>query len=80
MGIPEEKLQAAENPTVVQTASEARSTDAWFQTRRIVSLGMVFMECLSQSLPSSFSLEEPRCGEHGALCHGVTFAFLQRPN
>lgn len=57
MGTAEEKLQAAENPTVVQTTSEARGTDAWFQTRRTVSLETVFMECLSQSLPSSFSLE-----------------------
>lgn len=61
MGTAEEKLQAAENPTVVQTTSEARRTDAWFQTRT-VSLETVFMECLSQSLPSSFSLESHAVG------------------
>lgn len=79
MDIPEERLQAEDNPKVFQSASDTGRLMLCFRIAEQRALEWSFVEGLSE--PGLWlQLGRAMLGEHATLCCGVTFDFLQRPN
>lgn len=79
VNIPEERLQAEDNPKVFQSASETGRLTLGFRIAEQQALEWSFVEGLVEP-GSRLQLGRAMLGGRATLCCGMTIDFLQRPN